>query len=322
MNKVTKNVLIRDFRKPDLDSVLELERLCFSREFEAMGLDTAHLRKRVARLFGFAGRFLLLLLRFLRKEPFRFLVAEVDGNVVGTTIVSQNGKVGYISTVMVHPYYRGRGIAKKLVEKAISYIRQRRMKMAVLHVDPVNKPAKSLYAKLGFKEFEKMVYMVGDVNTVSSILEFTGEVHIRNFQKKDIDQVYELAKSCEDPEHLKVFTFEKRDLQGSFLARVFNISKEIKITATNGSKVIGYVNITYMTDTGVGQISHIYVHSGMRSMGIEEQLIHAGMKIAGKFGMKKVLAMVSLRRQELISAMRRCGFEEKFAVDGMVLEIV
>lgn len=321
MGKFANGVLIRDFCKSDLERVLELARLCFAREFEFMGLNVEHLKERIEHFFGFTGRLMLLLLRVFRKEPFRFFVADIGGNVVGTTMISRDGKVGYISTVMVHPSYRGRGIAKKLLRTAISYIRQRGMKRAVLHVDSINKPAKNLYAKLGFEEFEKMVYMVGDVNTVSSKQEFMDAVHIRNFQKKDIDQVYELAKSCEDSEHLKVFGFEKKDLKGSFLARLFNVSNEIKITATCRNKVIGYINIVYTTATGTGQISHIYVHPEMRSMGIEELLIRAGMDTARKFGVEKVLAMVSLRRKELISAMKRCRFEEKFVVDGMFLEV-
>jgi ribosomal protein S18 acetylase RimI-like enzyme len=321
MNKAAKDILIRDFRRSDLNSVLELGRLCFAREFELMGFDVEHLRKKVEQFFGFTGRFLLFLLRVFGKEPLRFFVAEVDGNVVGTTMVSRQGKVGYISTVMVHPDYRGRGIAKTLLERAVNYIRKSGMEKAVLHVDSINETAKNLYVKLGFKEFEKMAYLVGDVNNVSFRPEFKGEVHIRNFQRSDIDSVYELVKSSEDYEHLKVFGFEKKDLKGPVLARLFNIFDETKNVVTFKDKVIGYVNILHTTATEAGQISHICVDPEMRSMGIEELLISAGINAARNFGAKKILATVSLRRQELISAMRHCGFEEKFVVDGMVLEI-
>ncbi len=321
MNKVTKNIFIRDFRKCDLNGVLELGHLCFAREFELMGLDVEHLRERVEQFFGFAGKLFLFLLQIFGKEPLRFFVAEANGSVVGTTMVSRQGKVGYISTVMVHPDYRRRGIAKRLLEKAINHIRKGGMERAVLHVDSVNETAKNLYVKLGFKEFEKMAYMVGDVNTISFRPEFTGEVYIRNFQRSDIDSVYELVKSSEDYEHLKVFGFEKKDLKTSFLARFFNIFNETSIVAIRKDKVIGYVNIVHTTATEAGQISRICVHPEMRSMGIEELLLRAGTNVIKSFGAKKVLATVSLRRQELISAMRRCGFEEKFVVDGMVLEI-
>lgn len=321
MNKAPKDILIRDFRKSDLDSVLELGRLCFAREFELMGFDAEYLKKRVKQFFGFAGRFLLFLLRVFGKEPLRFFVAEVDGNVVGTTMVSRQGKVGYISTVMVHPDYRRRGIAKRLLERAVNYIRKSGMERAVLHVDCVNEPAKNLYVKLGFKEFEKMAYLVGDVNNVSFRPKFMGEVHIRNFQRSDIDSVYELVKFCEDSEHLKVFGFEKKDLKSSFLARLFNIFDETKSVVMFKDKVIGYVNIVHTTATEAAQISHICVHPEKHSMGVEELLIYAGINAARKFEAKKVLATVSLRRQELLSAMKHCGFEEKFVVDGMVLEI-
>jgi ribosomal protein S18 acetylase RimI-like enzyme len=320
MNKLAK-ISIRDFRKLDLDSVLKLGRVCFAREFELMGLDVKHLREMVEQFFGFGGRLLLFLLRVFGKDPLRFFVAEADGNVVGTTMVSRQGKVGYISTVMVHPNYRRRGIAKRLLERAINHIRKGGMERAVLHVDSLNETAKNLYSKSGFKEFEKMAYIVGDMSNISLRAQFTGKVCIRNFQRSDIDSVYELVKSSEDYEHLKVFGFEKKDLKVSFLARFFNIFNETKIVATCKDEVIGYANITHTTATEAGQISHICVHTKMRSTGIEELLIYAGINAIKSFGAKKVLATVSLKRQELISAMRRCGFEEKFVVDGMVLEI-
>jgi N-acetylglutamate synthase-like GNAT family acetyltransferase len=174
---------------------------------------------------------------------------------------------------------------------------------------------------LGFKEFEKMAYMVGDINTISFRPEFTGQVHIRNFQRRDIDSVHELIKSSEDYEHLSVFGFKKKDLKSSFLARFLNIFNETKIVATCKDRVIGYVNVVHTKATEAGQISSICVHPEMRSIGVEELLICAGVNAVKSVGAKKVLASVSLRRQELISAMRRCGFKEKFVVDGMVLEI-
>lgn len=317
-----EHVLIRDFRKSDLESVIKLARLCFTREFELMGLDAERLKEVVEHFFGFTGGFLLFLLRIFRKDPLRFFVAETDGDVVGTTIISREGKVGYISTVMVHPDYRRRGIAKRLLKRAVDYIRDGGMERAILHVDSVNEPAKNLYVKLGFKEFEKMAYLIGDVSTFSFRPEFTSEVRIRNFQGSDVDSVYELIKSSEDHERLKVFGFKKKDLKSSFLARFFNLFNETKSVVTFKDKLIGYVNIVHTTATEIGQISHICVHPEMRSKGIEELLIYAGINAARNLGVKKVLATVSLKRQELLSAMKRCGFKEKFVINAMILEIV
>ena len=60
------------------------------------------------------------------KEPFKMFVAEIDRRVVGTTMVNKRGKVGYISTVMVHPTYRRKGIARKLMTSALDYIQKKK----------------------------------------------------------------------------------------------------------------------------------------------------------------------------------------------------
>lgn len=321
MNEVMSEVLIRDFRKSDFDGVLELARLCFVGEFEVMGLDIEHLRETVEKFFGFAGRFLMFLLRILGREPFKFFVAEVDGRVVGTAMVSMQRKVGYISTVMVHPDFRMRGIANRLLERAISYVQKCGLEKAVLHVDSANEPAKNLYIKLGFREFEKLAYLAGNLNTIFLKCDMNSEIQIRNFHRGDVDQVYELMVSSEDYEYLRVYGFEKSDLKSFFLARLFGISNEGKIVATFKDKIVGYANFVYTTAKEAGRILHICVHPEMRSMGVEELLIRAVTETIKRLGAEKVLATVSLRKAELISVLKHCGFDEKFVVNGMVLEI-
>jgi len=321
MNKSAGEISVRDFRKSDLEDVSELGRLCFAREFELKGLDVEHLTEKVEQLFGFTGRFLLFLLQVFGRRPFRFFVAEAYGKVVGTTMVSRQVNVGYISWVMVHQDYRGRGIAKRLLEKTVEYARKSGMEKVALHVDSTNDQAKNLYIKMGFKKFEKLAHLVGDVTTISFTPELVGEICIRNFQEKDIDSVYELVKLSEDSEHLRVFSLRKESLKGSLLARFFKLFNESKIVATHKDSVVGYVAVVYTTAKEAGRISNIYVHPKMRSMGIEELLIFSALNEAKRVGLKNVLTTVSLRRPELISVIKHCGFEEKFEVSGMVLDL-
>jgi len=320
MNRCADDISIRDFQKSDLEHVLELGRVCFAREFELAGLDIEHLKKKSEQIFGFAGRILLFLLQVFGKEPFKFFVAETNGNVIGTTMVSRQGKVGYISTVMVHPNYRGRGVAKRLLGKAVDYIRKSGMERAVLHVVSTNVPAKNLYTKLGFKEFEKIAYLVSDIDSLSQPENIEG-IRIRSFQKGDIDAVYSLMKSSEDPKHLEIFDFKKDDLKVPFIARVFHLSGESRMVALCYNKVIGYVQATYTTANEAGRIKNIQVHPKMRGKGVEELLISSAInEIKKKIGVKKILGTASLKRPELIVAMERLGFKKHFELSGMFLE--
>jgi GNAT superfamily N-acetyltransferase len=78
-----------------------------------------------------------------------------DGTLVGNVsiypadIPARLGKTWIIANVAVHPDYRGRGIARQLMEKAIETIGTRRER-AILQVDSSNTIARGLYERLGF----------------------------------------------------------------------------------------------------------------------------------------------------------------------------
>ncbi|WP_246202718.1 GNAT family N-acetyltransferase [Fulvivirga lutimaris] len=83
--------------------------------------------------------------------PGGFIVTARDnGKIVGAVIVNRTGMKGYIPEnilvyIAMHSGYRGQGIGKALMLKAIEHADGD----IALHVEP-NNPAKLLYEKLGF----------------------------------------------------------------------------------------------------------------------------------------------------------------------------
>lgn len=78
------------------------------------------------------------------------LLARDEEGIVGAVVMNQTGMEGYIPEnilvyIAVHSRYRGKGLGKQLMEKAISLAKG----SIALHVEPDN-PAKKLYEKLGF----------------------------------------------------------------------------------------------------------------------------------------------------------------------------
>lgn len=78
------------------------------------------------------------------------LTAEEEGSIVGAVVMNQTGMDGYIPEnilvyIAVHGEHRGKGIGKKLMQKAIEVSNGD----IALHVEPEN-PAFHLYKKLGF----------------------------------------------------------------------------------------------------------------------------------------------------------------------------
>ena len=78
------------------------------------------------------------------------LTATNDGKMVGAVVVNGTGMKGYIPEnilvyIATHKVSRGKGIGKKLMERAIDEARGD----IALHVEPDN-PARFLYEKYGF----------------------------------------------------------------------------------------------------------------------------------------------------------------------------
>jgi ribosomal protein S18 acetylase RimI-like enzyme len=66
--------------------------------------------------------------------------------------------VGYIKRVVVHPDYRGHGIARRLMQAVIAFSHEEHLSFLDLHVFEQNLPAIRLYESLGFEEEHREVY--------------------------------------------------------------------------------------------------------------------------------------------------------------------
>ncbi len=101
-----------------------------------------------------------------------FFVAMID-EAVGFVACDTNWisiferqKVGEIHELFVLPEYQGKGIGKKLLERAISYSKEKRRKIAELWVGRANFRARKFYIHQGFREageWGKWIRMIRDL---------------------------------------------------------------------------------------------------------------------------------------------------------------
>lgn len=78
------------------------------------------------------------------------LIAKDNSDIIGAVVVNRTGMEGYIPEnilvyIATHKEYRGRGVGKTLMNKAIEIAQGD----IALHVEPDN-PARFLYKKVGF----------------------------------------------------------------------------------------------------------------------------------------------------------------------------
>ncbi|MFH1585205.1 MAG: GNAT family N-acetyltransferase [archaeon] len=101
----------------------------------------------------------------IKKFKFGFLVAEIDGKVVGYIefMIKKNEnffkvkRYGYLDATVTHKNYRKRGVAKALTKEAIKSLKKRGIKYVKANVYNSNKIAIGVWKKLGFKENSTML---------------------------------------------------------------------------------------------------------------------------------------------------------------------
>ena len=96
--------------------------------------------------------------KFLQRNPDTSFAAEADGGMIGAILVGSDGRRGYIYHTAVHPKYRRQGVAKRLVDAAMSALRDMGIHKAALVVFGRNEAGNAFWEKMGFTVREDIVY--------------------------------------------------------------------------------------------------------------------------------------------------------------------
>ena len=98
----------------------------------------------------------------LRENPQGCFVAEVDGRVSGyvTTVVNALASRGVIANLAVMQRAQGRGIGRKLLERALEHFRRLGLAQAKIETLACNQVGRHLYPSLGFREVVRQVHFV------------------------------------------------------------------------------------------------------------------------------------------------------------------
>ena len=107
--------------------------------------------------------------RFLLRNPETCFVAEADEAVVGVIMSGHDGRRGYIYHTAVLPEYRNRGIAAKLVENAMSAMKNAGINKVALVVFDRNEGGNAFWEKMGFAVREDLVYRNKSITEMTRI---------------------------------------------------------------------------------------------------------------------------------------------------------
>ncbi|NLM11580.1 MAG: ribosomal protein S18-alanine N-acetyltransferase [Clostridiaceae bacterium] len=121
-------IVIRQMRCEDLDSVLEVEKKSFTNPW--------------SRLMFFDE---------LQNPRAHYLVAEVSGIIVAYAGLWTIMDEGHITNIAVDPSYRRMGIGSRLMESVIEIAQRSKLRGLTLEVRVSNTEAISMYKRFGFK---------------------------------------------------------------------------------------------------------------------------------------------------------------------------
>lgn len=96
--------------------------------------------------------------KFINRNPDTCLVAEEDGKIVGVIMVGNDGRRGYIYHTAVNPEYRNKGIAKQLVDQALSELALVGINKVALVVFDRNEVGNAFWESQGFSVRDDLVY--------------------------------------------------------------------------------------------------------------------------------------------------------------------
>jgi len=88
--------------------------------------------------------------RKLARDPENLLVVEHDGEVVGSVMVGYEGHRGWVNYLAVHPEHRGRGLGRRLMERAEELLGGLGCAKVNLQVRSSNEEAIGFYRRIGY----------------------------------------------------------------------------------------------------------------------------------------------------------------------------
>jgi ribosomal protein S18 acetylase RimI-like enzyme len=234
--------------------LLELLRTQFPAEEAVLGTRPEGFARVVHRVFRWDARLLLGLLRRFGRPVFRFYVAEEDGAVAATTLVTFGKETGYVSMVVVDPAYRHRGFARGLLEAARQATVARGKPYLALDVLATNEPARRLYESLGYRPLRSATYYVHD--RPADLSRDARTVRgLRAFRKEDAGPLAEVARQEKPAEVEAVLPTTSREILGSaWAARVFELAQAAWVI-DEGAGPIGWVSASVPLATEAGHVA-------------------------------------------------------------------
>ena len=107
--------------------------------------------------------------KFLKRNPTTNFVAECNNEIVGVIMAGHDGRRGYIYHTAFLPSYRNKGLAKQLVDCAMSALDKEGINKAALVAFKKNDIGNGFWEHIGFIERDDLVYRNKNIHALERI---------------------------------------------------------------------------------------------------------------------------------------------------------
>ena len=107
--------------------------------------------------------------KFLKRNPTTNFVAECNNEIVGVIMAGHDGRRGYIYHTAILPSYRNKGLAKQLVDCAMSALDKEGINKAALVAFKKNNIGNGFWEHIGFIERDDLVYRNKNIHMLERI---------------------------------------------------------------------------------------------------------------------------------------------------------
>ncbi len=87
-----------------------------------------------------------------------FLVAEGNGQLIGTVVGTHDSRKGWINRLAVAPAFQRQGLARKLVEEIERWLDQLGIEIVACLIEEENPHSMKVFEKLGYKRHSDIIY--------------------------------------------------------------------------------------------------------------------------------------------------------------------